>query len=171
MSDETEDVLERFTDPVKKRKRKEKKEKKEDDKRQKIVNDGKKWAKDEFNTPPTPEQLVMWNQYVDATRALSIAELERLVEESQALTTEFIEYQNLPKIDGLYAVMNCLNAFIHCGTWISKKLTEMGWKINMTGYDPVAVSHSTQEVLTATLECYRMALKQMLMVKKQQHIQ
>lgn len=164
-TDEGEDILDRFTDPSKKRKRKEKKEKHEEEKKIKLVNAGKRWAKDAFNTPPTTDDLVLWAKFVEPP-VPTLADLEHLHTAAEHLTVEGIGYEPLAKTGGFFAVMDCLNAMVHCSGWLKDRLARVGWKINMTGYEPTAVSHSTNEVLPATLECYRMAIKQMILFVK-----
>lgn len=167
--EDDEDVFDRFTDPGKKRKRKQKKEETEEERKAKIVNMGKRWAKDEFNSPPTPDQVALWSGYVtDAVP--SVAELERLTSEADTLTVDALGYIPLSKVNGLFSIMDCLNAMMHCKTWLNERLERVGWKLNLTGYDPVAVSHSSKEVLAATLECYRMALKQMRSLELQRSL-
>lgn len=160
--DDTEDILDRFTDPVKKRKRKAKKEQQEEEKRTKLLNAGKRWARDEFNTVPTPEDLALWSSFTEAP-VPTLVDLERLHADAETLTVETIGYQPLSKTDGFFAVMDCLSAMVHCSAWLKERMARLGWKLNMTGYEPTAVSHSTKEVLLATLECYRMAIKQMML--------
>ncbi len=162
---EEEDILYRFSNPVNKRKRKEKKEKREEEKKAKIVNDGKLFAVDQFNTEPTKEELEMWRGFVDEPMP-SLDELTRLQEAATTMTTDSIGYVRMEKTTGFFAVMDCLQAMGFCAEWLENKLRRIGWKRNMTGYVPTAVSHSTNEILGATLECYRMAIKQMILFVK-----
>lgn len=160
-SAEDEDILDRFSDPTKKRKRKEKKDEKEEERKAKMVNAGKRFAVDEFNTPPSAEDLATWQKFVEPPLP-TLLDLEHLQKAAEAMTIDAIGYTSLAKTEGFFAVMDCLNAMVHCSTWLKDRLSRLGWKINMTGYEPTAVSHSTREILPATLECYRMAIKQMI---------
>ncbi len=62
----------------------------------------------------------------------------------------------------MYCVWDFMAAASHCEQWLNSQLKNMGWNLNMTGYNPIGVSQSTEELLGATLECYKMAAKQML---------
>lgn len=161
--DPDEDVLDRFSDPAKKRKRKEKKDKQDQEKKLKAVNAGKRWANDEFNTPPSPEELEIWRSFV-TTPLPTLSDLESLQRDAEHMTVESLGYIPLARTDHFFCVMDCLSAMHHCEAWLNERLARVGWKINTTGYEPRAVSHSTKEILPATLECYRMALKQMILL-------
>jgi len=158
-----EDILERFTDPTKKRKRKEKKEEAVQQKCSKICNDGKLFAVDFFNTPPTKEDVVLWETQVILPLP-EIAMLEQLLVESHI---DMINYTPLARLDGLFCVLDFLSAADHCSNWLEKSLQKVGWKRNMTSYHPVSVSHSSKELLSATLECYKMSIKQMILLQTQ----
>jgi len=92
----------------------------------------------------------------------SLGDLERLQKVANEMTIDSIGYVRMAKTAGFYAVMDCLQAMGHCTEWLEGRLNRVGWKRNMTGYIPTAVSHSTNEILPATLECYKMAIKQMI---------
>ena len=51
-----------------------------------------------------------------------------------------------------------------CQQWLTTELSAIGWKTNMTSYHPLSVSHSTKELTRASLECFKMACKQMILV-------
>lgn len=164
-SETEESILKKFQDPVKKRQRKEKRNKQEEERKAKIVNAGKRWAKDEFNSAPSAEELSTWKKLLLDT-VPSMEHLEEMKLESESMTVESIKYVPPLRTDGLYSIMNFVSAMDHCTNWLNSRLTETGWKMNATNYDPVAVSHSTTELLAATLECYRMAIKQMILIVK-----
>jgi hypothetical protein len=104
----------------------------------------------------------MWAQYVQHP-VPSLDDLQRLLDSAYNMQEEDLGYTSLDKTDGFFAVMDCLNAMMHCTTWLKERLARVGWKTNMTGYEPTAVSHSTTEVLQATIECNKMIIKQMIL--------
>jgi hypothetical protein len=139
-------LLDRFTDPVKKKKRKRRKEAAEAVKRQRIVEDGKRYARDCFNDPPSSEDRELWGRFYAPP------------------PTEYVpaplEYETITNHGEMSCVFDFILAAGHCAEWLRGELAAIGWKKNVTGYSPVAVSHSTNELLSATRECRDMALKQ-----------
>jgi len=158
----SEDVFDRFTDATKKRKRKEKKTNESQKKRAKIVNTGKKFAKSEFNVVPTPEDVELWEAFV----VQPVPDQKWLETRLREAKITDVGYQQLPKTHGIFCVYDFLSAAGHCTEWLDMQLHRMGWRRNMTGYVPVTVCHSTNELLDATLECYKMAIKQMLRLQE-----
>lgn len=158
IGDEKEDIFDRFTDPVKKRKRKTKKDEEECKKRAKMVNMGKKFSKNHFNDPPKPEDIKLWKEFV-IKPSPDVSWLKKKLKEAKV---EDIEYKPTGRSDSIFCVFDFLAAAAHCTEWLDTQLRSMGWKRNMTGYSPVSASHSTNEVLNATFECFKMAIKQQL---------
>lgn len=156
--DEEEDIFDRFTDPKKKRKRKAKKLETEHERRQHNFNMGKKFAKHHFNEVPSAEDAQLWRNFVIEP----LPSINFLQKELTEVTIEKIGYQKMSRTDGIFAVVDFLAAAEYCSDWLEKQLRAAGWKRNMTGYVPITVSHSTNELLMATLECYKMAIKQMM---------
>jgi len=162
--DQLDTLLDKLTDPTVKQKKKEKKEKRQEEKRERIVESDKKYAKDMFNHDPTSEEVTLWKSNVNAI-VLDLTTLQKLYDESVA---SLIEYKKLDRLDGLYCVLDFVNCAEYTKTWLEIQMTKLGWKTNMTLYHPIAVSNSTDELLSATLECYRMMIKQMMLLVKLQ---
>lgn len=156
-----EDIFDRFTDPTKKRKRQEKKEQKEAEKIQKVVESNKEYAADKFNDPLSSEEFTRLQAYV-RTPVQSVTWLSQLWDHAQKHHSEVINYKSRETGGGVCCVFDYLQAAVHCQNWLNRHLAHIGWTANCTGYDPVEVSNSTAEVLQATYECYKMAVKQML---------
>jgi len=163
--DEEEDILDRFTDPEKKRKKKEKKEETEKQRRENLMAAGKLKAEDCFNVPLAAEEISLY-KIATVEPIAPLAYLEKCVNKE---TISDIGYVRMSDADGLYCVLDFIQAAIHCMEWLDSQVKRMGWKMNMTGYNPISVSHSTEEVLSATWECYKMAAKQMILLLK--HLQ
>ncbi len=155
--DELGQLLDRFSDPHTKAKKQVKRVKKQEEKRHNDVQAGKIMAVDCFNTRPTPEQMALWSRFVTPSPA-SLAQLEAWL---RAADPSMIQYVDLPRTDGLFSVCNFITCAKHCQEWLDQQLSKIGWKQNMTLYNPVCVSHSAREVLDATIETYKMAIKQM----------
>jgi hypothetical protein len=163
--EEEEDIFDRFTDPTKKRKRKAKKLETEQERRQRNFNMGKKFADDHFNEEPSAEDAQLWRSFT----VEPMPGIQYLKQELENMTTEKIGYIKLAHTNGIAAVVDFLAAAEYCTDWLDQQLRLAGWKRNMTGYVPITVSHSTNELLMSTAECYKMALKQML--RLQEHSQ
>jgi hypothetical protein len=158
--EEEEDILDRFTDPVKKRKKQQKKEIAERERRNKMLLAGKTLSADCFNVPLSEEEVKMFEISLSEKLA-SEAELQKIVENTQISD---IGYKRLEKVDGIYCIFDFITAASHCTEWLDGQVKKMGWPFNMTGYNPVCVSNSTEELLFATVECCKMAAKQMLLM-------
>ena len=162
MTDPLELLLDKFTDPEIKRKRKARKEDKQEGKRLKRLTDGQLFSTDMFNEPATIEEAELWSTaYI--LGAISEpefqAECKKWQEEEDV---QVIGYVGLTDTSGLNSVYNYLRASVFCTEWLNEKLLSIGWKRNMTQYDPITVTFFTRQLLTATLECFKMALKQKL---------
>lgn len=161
---EHEDIFDRFTDPKRKKRKKEIQEKSAEEKRQEILSLGKLHAKDFFNEQPSKDDLKNWQRYVVAPP--SEEKLDQLLKSMQECKdckdcNTHIQFQSVGISRGLYCVFNFLHCVLHCKKWLQERLLELGWKENVTGYDPICVSHSINELLPAMIECYKMAIKQM----------
>jgi len=159
-SEEGDDVFDRFTDPTKKRKRKEKQDKQQDEKRQKFLLADKLFAVDLFNSKPALEEQETWLKFAKQPLP-EMTYLQTLWDEVKDVDVSYISYHSEETRVGIFAVMECLNAAFFCTDWLTQKLDKVGWKMNCTNYDPVAVSASKGEILSASLECYKMSIKQM----------
>lgn len=154
---EEEDVFERFRDPTVKRKRKLVRRKRIAEKRQKIVNSGKLLASEVYNEKPSESECALWSRYSISPAPLSRGDLQRLLDSSCT-----VPYQRLENLEGLLCIVDFIRAADFCKAWLSDKLRSIGFTENMTMYNPLAVSHSTSEILSATAECFKMAIKQRL---------
>lgn len=157
------DILDRFTDPITKRKRNARKEAQRESKRRKVFLDGKWFACDLFNEPPTPTKLQQWHQAWTRPTTMPIVPL--MGSEYQQEDEEWLQKQlginAKPSSDDPFAYITYFATVVnHCRNWLHHKLTELGWTRNETGYDPVEVSYSVPEVLHATWQAYHMAAKQ-----------
>lgn len=162
-----EDVFDRFTDPVRKRKKKEKEEKERKKRKLELLSIGKKFAKDFFNDSPSDQERKLWSQYV-ADSLPSVSELEQKLADFKGvdgLDESLINPKKKAKA-GLKAAFSYLAVAYHCAGWLEQNLAALGWKTNMTNYCPSAVSHSIPEIVEATGECYKMAVKQMILLIK-----
>lgn len=159
--DALDELLDKLTDPEKKAKKRAKKEKKIEEKQEQAIESDKLYAKDCFNVVPTPEELTLW--VACTTNTLSnIEDLKKWL--SEAVSYEMIGYTRLEDLSGLNCILDFWGAAEHCKAFLEDKQNLLGWKINATGYDPVAVSSSTPELLVATFECYKMMIKQKMVL-------
>lgn len=165
-----EDVFDRFTDASKKRKRLERKKQQEAEKTQKIVESNKEYAADKFNDPLSIEEFTRLKTYIRSP-VKAVKWLSQLWHHAQQHHCDVINYRSQETSGGVCCVFDYLQAAVHCQTWLNHNLAHIGWTNNCTGYDPVEVSNSTAEVLQATYECYKMAVKQMLQwAQKQKYL-
>jgi hypothetical protein len=160
------DLLDAFSDPVRKAQRELKKKQHVDEKCQHNMNQGKRFAVNEFNTPPAWDELKLWQVY--ARQPLPpLAGLQELYDK---LSVEMIGYAPDSDLgdgnDGWKAILNLHQCAIHCRTWLHYHCQVVGWNENMTKYEPWTVSHSASELLSATMECARMMVKQMQLLVK-----
>ena len=160
MQGDSEDILDRFTDPVKKQRKKRKRQEKHEEQCKKVRMSGKEFAADWFDGPLTEDQLKILQQNVVLTKLPKEADLETWLE---TVTEDLIGYKKDKKgVTCMAAVFEFILCSAHCQKWLQREFEKMGFKQNMTNYNPVAVSHCVAEVLGATVECYKMGCKQML---------
>ncbi len=153
-------LLDRFTDPSARKRKLAQKDKQQEAKENKFES-GKKYAPDFFNLPPSTEERQLWQHYV-LPQALTRLELQKRLADSGI---DQIGYERMSNTKGMYCIMDFFLCAEHSGRWLLAQQKEIGWMHNMTLYEPLAVSHSTEELLSATLECYRMMLKQMMWMR------
>jgi hypothetical protein len=154
---EEENILDRFTDPVKKIKKKRKREQEETEKRKNICMSGKEFAKDQFNEPMTTMSYDLVKSYIEKPPDQTFL-TQRMTEVDQ----NDIGHQKSNSKDGLSGVFDFILCAGKCMQWLDIELKKIGWKKNMTNYNPVSVSHSSSEVQEASIECFKMACKQMM---------
>ena len=147
--------FEKFSDPNKLKQKRVKREKKI----QEVISYDKKLASEWFNEAPDRMQLQFWKRYTS-----QIPTLETLQALMENASLETIGYKPLDRIDGIYSVLNFITCADYCTAWLELHMRSIGWKDNMTNYHPIAVCHSTNELLAATLEAYKMSIKQMMWI-------
>jgi hypothetical protein len=105
-----------------------------------------------FNTKPTAEVLAQWQPEVcDQAHVLF-----------STLPAPTVVYEHIRDVGGgLCCVLDFIMAASCCTTWLESELNNIGWKSNITGFNPISASHSADEIIRATVECRNMAKKQM----------
>jgi hypothetical protein len=159
-----EDILSRFTDPVKKKKKRQKKLSEEEQKCKDIQSVGKKYHVDFYNNPLTEKEYNLFKSFVVSSP--ENINCNEILDKLQNANIEDIPFTKQNNKRGLSYVLGFIVCSAECVNWLNKRLCEVGWTKNMTSYNPVAVSHSVEEVVEATLECYKMACKQMIIFKQ-----
>jgi hypothetical protein len=163
MSDANMDsLLDKFTNPVHKRKRVAKKNIYHQNKRKRIIEQDKLFSKDKFNNLCDLDPVINYEEFIDHASCPTIDVLHKLF---NSINVELINYQHMKSNKGLNAVFDMLMCVQHTTSWLETTLQSIGWKKNMSGYHPVAVSNSTSEVLKATTECVKMNIKLMILLK------
>lgn len=112
----------------------------------------------EFNQPPTPEELKLWRAWA----RFPLLPLGSLQEMHDALSVDMIGFTDDERKDGLYAVENFIHCAELCRIWLRSTMGLIGWKENLTSYDPICVSHNTPELLSATVNCAKLMCRQMM---------
>lgn len=181
--DHPEDVFDRFTDPVKKKKKRVKNAIKKKEKEDNIFMSGRELSMNHFNTPMDRIQFDLLKS--KAIRTVPIKDLEDLLRTSsiQDLNMgdkpkdeidsdqEYGPIKNkskrkrkitFPVDKGLGGVFSFIIVAGKCNNWLQEKLKSIGWKENMTNYNPISSSHSIIGVKESTIECFKMACKQMI---------
>jgi len=157
--------LERFSDPHKRKKRKLKAREKEDEeerKRRKLVEANKKWAANEFNREPSEEERRLWTHQWKKRDDLKLEDLKQSYNSVVRRDNAGVTFQPRSGMTGLDHIFEFVEANKHYDRWFKTKLRDMGWSSNMTGYDPLAVSHSIKELHDSYMQCYGMLVKQTL---------
>jgi hypothetical protein len=158
--------IEKFKDPTKQKKQVIKKEIKKEKERKENFYRNKITSEEKFNNIPNEEEYKTWKKYV-----IHSVEREKIEDKLNNIKYKDLNYISCSNNSNtftnennvnLFAIVDFLNAVSHCSLWIENQLKEIGWNRNMTGYNPIAVSHSTNELLFSTIECVKMACKQML---------
>jgi hypothetical protein len=155
--DKKEDVFDRFTDPFKKRKRRQKSQLRQEKRKEDLYFAGKKFAKDVFNEPLTTDKAKMLTPFI-----CEIKSTEYLKKRLEEVGTGELNYK-IKKTRGINSIMDFIACSTRCKEWLEAELNKVGWKHNKTHYNPIAVSHSSSEVMNATVECFKMSCKQMLL--------
>lgn len=154
MSNEISEILERFTDPERKRKRELDKSRKDRKKQLKALSIGKRLASDYFNDPIDETVYNEWLPYIHNVPTLAQLDV-------YAQVPVFTVTSQTNSISG---ILDFFANELTAREWLHKHLHDIGWTSNRTGYDPFSVSNCTAELLMAVPECYEMAVKQMRLV-------
>jgi len=155
--DDWDELLEKCQSPEKKAAKREKKEKK----RVQALEDGKKYAASSYNMHIPESELDLWASKYKPK--LSLAELEKRLK--QKVIPQFQDL-NEEGSEGFYSCLHYIKCYNVCEKWLHEHLNELGWSENMTGYKPVQACSSVSELLQAYSECYRMAVKQAVLLCK-----
>jgi len=160
----TEKLLDRFTTKPGRKRKRERHHKQAEKKRRKVVENCKVKAETVFNTPPTPAQRHRWRQLLTPDAVTDRARLAQLLAEAEDLKVEY--ESTVDRSVPFHCIFELVEAVEKCGQWLRDRLRELGWTENATGYDPADVSASANELRGATLECYKMAVKQLLRLRE-----
>jgi hypothetical protein len=158
---EEEDVSDRFTDPVKKKKKQKAKAAKKDAEREKIALMGKQFAKDRFNEALTPEDVSALSSFVVTT-----VDEDEIRHEMETVKAAEIKYETSANASGMLYVFDFINGARRCQEWLDRRLLAIGWSLNRTGYYPISMSNTVDEAKNACVECFKMACKQMLLFQQ-----
>lgn len=118
------------------------------------VQRGKKYSDTEWaggTGEVTPEQLQLW-----ARSDTRYVEEEKLHELAIHAGTDLLFKARGP---GIQCVFDFIDCAVHVTEWLQNKLSIIGLKFNITGYSPVAASHSIPELIKSSTECYKMNIK------------
>ncbi len=157
------DLLQKLTDPVKLRKKAHKKQTAKAIRARQICSLHKQYANQHYN--------LALNQQTYEHLRLYICRPNHITKE---VLTEVIRNKTPPEFtsptaevdpnNSLAVVLQFIKCAQFCQAWLNKELVNIGWTENMTNYEPLSVSHSSPELIKATLECFKMACKQMILV-------
>ena len=143
--------LEQFSTGKRRKKLKAKKDQKKKEKKL-LCDRHKKDFEDVFNEPITEKQYNIWKQHYTPKT------VEEIEASQETINTKHIKYK---KYDGAFSVIfnfgSCVGA---CGKYLQKKLLEIGWHENCTGYEPVTVSPNEADMKKETIQAFKMACKQ-----------
>jgi hypothetical protein len=162
------DVFDSFSNPERKKLKEDKQKRKKDEDCREFMELGKLYCRNLFNEKElSPENVADWSPQMDWD-LWTEADLSKWATLFHTITTKdvgFVEPQKKPK--GLDCVLHYISAAEFCMAFLDKKQTLLGWKTNVTGYNPVCVSSSSNELVVSTTECYRMMIKQALRLVSQ----
>jgi len=174
------ELLHRFSDPDVKRRRVEKKVDAEREKKKLIMSIGKVFAKNCYNditrAPDEWREHHQWPESLpsdDADRYIHLRDLYRHMKpgvvENRVREMAPAKGRGSQKADpgSIFACLTYFQVAEDCTKWLDDELKRIGWKKNMTDYDPVAVSGSSAELYMAHAECARMAYKQAALLCEQ----
>lgn len=171
------DILDRFTDPERRLKKAKKQKEIKEKKLEQLLNMDKKFAKDYFNEDINKQTYQEWSKHISNNISNNIDELKtKLNELENIIDPNHILYppekKEIPhenNNDELMPILKFIETEYYCMDWLQKKTNELGWKENITGYNPIIVSHSIPELIKSTFECYKMMIKQMILYLQSSH--
>jgi hypothetical protein len=134
---------------------------------QKQTRGNKKWARDCFNEPLDKSQQADMLAKLNTSSFQHAHQRETWVRLYHTLSTKDIAYQFVKAPEQINP-LECIFVFVevadHCAQYTARALAQLGWREDLTDYDPVVVSNSVEELLEATIEHHRMAIKLALRV-------
>jgi len=159
------DMFDKFQDPSKKKKQQEKKEKRKQKDWTEFMERGKLYAKDFYNEPLDDETLNKWSSELHLEQWDDEKKVEHWTQVFKTFTSKDVGFKHpKKKPKGLEVVFQFVEAGEFCLKFVEEKRIQLGWKQNLTGYNPVTVSASINEMIFASAECYRMMIKQAIRV-------
>jgi hypothetical protein len=162
VSDQLWDQLGRFTEPAKRQKKVQRTQIRKKTKEKQVCERHKKYANQFYNVALNKETYEHLLSFVTQPFLVNKGDLEHKL---QTQTEPAFEEATVVDCNNPMAVVgHFIKCADFCQTWLIQQLAMIGWKANMTNYHPLSVSHSTTELTKATLECFRMACKQMILV-------
>jgi hypothetical protein len=151
--DETEALLDRFSNPERKRKRKEEKEQKQLQRAAKNITE-KQSLELVFNDPLTPQECNLLKPFLTN----KLATREQLAKWIDTTTQDSIGF--VSSADN--SMVNFFNCSFHCEEWFQAKLLEIGFTHNKTNYNFIPLCHTVTELLAENVVGFKMACKQMM---------
>lgn len=144
-------------------------EEKKREKRQKILTknekdvfeylyQNKRYATECYNEPCTDEEWSRLNTLRDPDCHNVVDWSKELTEAEQILPRQM--GFNVKPVGGVECIIQFMEAVEFCEKWQTLTLKQLGWLTSPVEYNPIVVSHSTDEVLEATLEWHKMVVKQ-----------
>lgn len=146
--------LDTFTSPHTKNRKKRKKEQK----RLQEINRNKQFAKDRFNV--LEEKRDFWIKHVKHLQR-DKKDLNHIISHFDSDKVGYIHNNS----EGLQIIYDVYYATLHCNEVIQKYAEYIGWNRNCTGYDPISVSFSVDEIISSTIECVKLMAKQMILYR------
>lgn len=127
----------------------------------------KLFASDFFNEPLTQKEFDLLYPFALSEDKIQTKaqDMYDKLEQASFVSTLLVPPQTAARIsdEEQFAGVFEFIIFSHtCVEWLNSHLEQIGWKCNMTKYNPICVSHSVNELRESTIECLKMACKQML---------
>lgn len=152
--EEKKQQLEKFTDPICLQEKKKKTAARCKDN----ANNNKTFAIDTFNEDFTQKDIDLIQSSIMTDNLVTN---DFLIDQMNKISIDYIDFTYKPS-GGFGAIFEYIKCASICKEWLAKNLKLIGWKQNMSNYDPIAVSNSCSELQNSTIECYKMCCKQMI---------